>query len=138
MRWILLGCLLVITGCRPLIPATVPPQLSATPGETITIDDQAIYTDTWQIRYPDGWRVVRINTAADPLQLVFVSPDESMLITIGEAAAADAPPAADQITAQDRLQVGGQTLYLSGSAPASASATFATIYEYVRSSLRLR
>lgn len=138
MRWILLCCLLTVVGCRPLIPATVPPQLSATPGEFITIDDQAVYTRLWQMRYPDGWRVVKISVAAEPLRLVFVSPDESMLIEIAEAPIAEATPEPAQHIAQDRLQVGGQTLYLRGSAPASARTTFAAIYEYVRASLRPR
>jgi hypothetical protein len=129
---------LVVAGCAPLIPATVPPQLSHTPGTFITIDDQFVGTAVWRIRYPDGWRVVKISIAAEPVRLVFVSPDEHMLIEVAETTPLEATPEPDRINFRDTLSIAGITLYLGGSTPQDEREIFEGFYQLVRDSVQIR
>lgn len=72
----------ILSACRSIIPATTPPQLEYTPDTGIIISDETIVTDSFQVDYPDGWRVVKISIAGEPIELVMVSSDESMKIKI--------------------------------------------------------
>ncbi|MCS6835565.1 MAG: hypothetical protein NZ750_06060 [Anaerolineae bacterium] len=79
--------LALLVGCGPLVPATVPPQLSHTPGTFVTISADQISTDAYRLSYPLGWRVVKLNTAAQPPAFVIASPDDAVQIAIGDQAA---------------------------------------------------
>jgi len=75
-------CLLLLSACGSLVPATTPPQLEHTPGIPITITDERIITPDFTVDYPDGWRVVKTSIAGAPLEFVFASPDDEMVITL--------------------------------------------------------
>jgi hypothetical protein len=82
----------LLVGCAPLVPATVPPQLAHTPGPFVTIGPDQLITPDYHLSYPLGWRVVKLNTAAQPPAFVIVSPDDAVQIAIGlQAAEAIAP-----------------------------------------------
>ncbi len=138
MRSFILLCMLLCAGCAPLIPATVPPQLSHTPGTFITIDDQFVGTTLWRIRYPDGWRVVKISIAAEPVRFVFVSPDDQMVIEVAETALIEATPEPDRIYLRDTRSIAGLTFYLSGSAPQNEGEMFEGFYQLVLDSVQIR
>lgn len=89
------------TACQSIVPATVPVQLSHTPGAAIRIDETTIDADWVQIAYPDGWRVVRANVSGSPLYLVLVSPDERLRIDIQHVATC---PPDDHTPSPDRYQ----------------------------------
>jgi len=76
---IILFCL---AACAPIVPAQTPPQLEFTPGAPVTIDDTLYDAGVFRMAYPQGWRVVKSNTAEAPMSAVFVSPDETMAIHV--------------------------------------------------------
>ena len=83
MRFLIFfGLLIALMACSSLVPATAPLQLNATAGAPIVINDEYIDAGAFTVDYPDGWRVVKLSLAGDPIELVFVSPDESMRIEL--------------------------------------------------------
>src|SRR5688572_24451329 len=83
MRFLLLFALLIaLLACSSLVPANTPLQLNATAGAPIVINDEYVDAGTFTVDYPDGWRVVKLSLAGDPVHLVFVSSDEGMRIEI--------------------------------------------------------
>ena len=78
---ILLG---VATACQSIVPASVPPQLSHTPGAPLVITENRIEAEWFSLAYPDGWRVVT-NIAEEPLRLILISPDDELLIYVQDA-----------------------------------------------------
>ena len=121
---------LFMAACGPLIPARTPVQLAHTPGPPIAIDSRSIRGAQWQVEDPPGWRVVRINTAAEPLRLVFVSPDEdpeqAIIITLSEAPFPDS----------QRIQRGWRFVYVHSAGPASRTAERLVALRRVLASLR--
>ena len=127
---LLLLIVLIGAGCGPLIPARTPVQLDHTPGPPIRIDGQRISGTSWQVDYPPGWKIVRINTAAEPLRLVFVSPDEdpaqAIVITISEAPFPDS----------QRIQQRGVSAYIHSESPPQRNAERLQALANVLNSLR--
>ena len=71
--------LLLLSAC---VPAQVPPQLAHTPGPPITITEDTITTDVFTVRYPRGWRVVKLSIAGAPPWLAFISEDDTLRIEV--------------------------------------------------------
>lgn len=125
--------LIVVSACRPLVPATVPPQLSHTPGEFIRIDDDRVYTDDFSVAYPNGWRVIKISTASEPVRFVFASPDDTMLITVSAVPFSDdATPDASKYIRDDEQE----RVYFRGEAPLEQRTVFDDVYEGVLGTAR--
>ena len=118
--------LMIVVACQPLVPATVPPQLSHTPGEFIRIDDDRVYVDDFSVAYPEGWRVIKISMASDPVRFVFASPDNTMLITISANPIVDdvTPDATKTIHEDER-----DGIYFRGEALVEDDDVFEEIYE---------
>lgn len=98
--WLLAGC----------VPATVPPQLSYTPGAPVTVTEREYSAGGFQVRYPRGWRV--ITSAADaPLSVIFVSPTDDALLMVSTAPIGEDPPR-PQVDEQTPLNTQRATLTL--------------------------
>lgn len=72
---------MILSACQSIVPATSPPQLSHTPGASLTITDNHIDAGWFTLDFPDGWRVVT-NIAIEPLHFTLVSPDDEMFIIV--------------------------------------------------------
>lgn len=108
--------LLLAAGCEALVPATVPPQLFNTPGAPIVLDDDQLQIGDWRVPLPIGWKVVKNRPSIEPLGVVFVSPDETVLIWLSET-----PLALSDFHALQHQAVwesSGGSLYLYAEAPA--------------------
>lgn len=123
---------MIVVACQPLVPATIPPQLSHTPGEFIRIDDDRVYADDFSVAYPEGWRVIKISTASDPVRFVFASPDNTMLITVSASPITDdvTPDATKTIREDER-----DSVYFRGEALVEEAEVFEGIYEAVSGSV---
>jgi len=113
--------LLMLAAC---VPATVPPQLNATPGAAVVVTDGRYDAGAFSALRPDGWRVV--TSAADaPPSVIFVAPDDTALImlTTGVIGEPPRPTALTDTPLRDRLErvtlVDGQTLTVYATAPAA-------------------
>jgi len=122
----------LLSACAPLIPATTPPQLQHTPGAFVSLDDEIFDAGVFQVDYPDGWRVVKISVAAAPLQVVFVSPDESMTLTLSQAPLPATQAGTNTYTRHNSIE---DTIFIRGTAPIESRAEFDLIYEHVLESL---
>lgn len=78
MRFALL--LLLLSAC---IPARTPEQLAHTPGPAVQVMDSLYNAGVFEVRIPDGWRVVT-SAAGDPIRVIFVAPEDDALIMVGE------------------------------------------------------
>lgn len=74
----------LISACQSIVPATTPLQLNYTPSPAITVTDSQIDAGWFVFDYPDNWRVIT-NIASEPLHLILVSPDDSLIIHIEDA-----------------------------------------------------
>jgi hypothetical protein len=72
--------LLLLSAC---IPARTPVQLEYTPGPAVQVMDSTYDAGTFEVAYPDGWRVVT-SAAGDPIRVIFVAPENDALIMVGE------------------------------------------------------
>jgi hypothetical protein len=122
---LMLLMVIIITIASIVLPNTVPanlaPQLEATPeGTPVVITDDTIRTDTWQLTYPRGWRIVKSSTATDPVQVVLVAPDDAMTITVGEQVLADA----DEVVELEQA-----TLYVKGAIAEDVNVNEATLVQ---------
>jgi hypothetical protein len=135
-RWQILALLLLLAGCAPLVPAQTPPQLEHTPGAFVVIDMQTYDAAAFQVDYPGGWKVVKLNEAGAPDRVAFVAPDESAVIEIAAGVVGATSPAEGQrlITRETNLQ--GQTIILSGRADNATWAEFQPVFERVVASIR--
>ena len=129
--------LILITACTPLIPATSPPQLDYTPsGIAIRITDGTVYTDDFQMDYPDGWRIIKLSVDGSPLHLVFASPDDSMRIDLTET-----PLPEDQIQDYDQIEMialdDTRKLYIYAQASEENKAIFDRIFSYLLDSIKI-
>lgn len=134
---ILLG--IILSACSSIIPATTPPQLAYTPGAAITISDETIYTDIFQVNYPDAWRVVKINVATDPIELVFASQDGGMWIKISEnpIAIPEGTPDPTLYEHLDMIEIDGINIYIQGQSPIEKRDLFDEIYQHVLDSIEI-
>jgi hypothetical protein len=135
MRYFLMITLLMLTACAPLVPATTPPQLVDTPGAFVTITDEFYDAGIFRVHYPQGWRTVKISIAAEPMRVVFVSPDDSMLITLSEVPLPEPEIPPDTVIVSETVPSENVTIYAQGQAPATLEADFRPIFERVLASL---
>jgi hypothetical protein len=126
----------VLTACQSPIPATTPPQLQHTPGEFISLTADSYDAGVFRVRYPDGWRVVKTNIAAAPMDVVFVSPDDALTIRLSEAAF-DPPDTDDNTFIRfEQHTLNGLTLYAYAEAPRSRRAELQLLFRRVLASVR--
>jgi hypothetical protein len=135
MRYFLMITLLMLTACAPLVPATTPPQLVDTPGAFVTITDEFYDAGIFRVHYPQSWRTVKISIAAEPMRVVFVSPDDSMLITLSEVPLPEPEIPPDTVIVNETVPSENVTIYAQGQAPAILEADFRPIFERVLASL---
>lgn len=114
---------LLLVGCGPIVPATTPPQLANTPGASIRITSDRVQTESFSVRYPDGWRVVKISPAVAPLRLVFVAPDDAQIIELGTTSLDPLTPDATTTIVNEIVQLGNASIYVRGSGPTTAAAS---------------
>ncbi|HEX2620780.1 MAG TPA: hypothetical protein VHL11_11550, partial [Phototrophicaceae bacterium] len=67
--------------CSACVPAQIPPQLTFTPAAPLIITDHQVNFGTFQVNYPEGWRVITGPGNSVPLT-TFVDPDEIGLIQV--------------------------------------------------------
>lgn len=129
--------LTLAAGCTSPIPATTPPQLQHTMGAVVRLDDNFFYTETFTVRYPQGWRIVKLNPAIEPLRLAMISPDDTLYIVLDmqPIRPQDYPIAGARTTQTTRTLSDGSTLYALGIAPEAAWSSFVTTFARVLNSL---
>lgn len=129
--------LLIVTACAPLVPATTPPQLQHTPGAFVIVDEESYDAGTFCVDYPDGWRVVKLNTAGQPAHVVFAAPDDRATLQLS----VQPLPAQDDTTARyerrDEIALGQTSVFLMGSTQPEHHERFDALYERVRATIRL-
>ncbi len=79
----------LLSACASIVPATVPPQLSYTPGPAAVIGESVYDAGVFYVRYPRGWRVVKMNAAGAPQSVVFISPDGAANISLNTSTATE-------------------------------------------------
>jgi hypothetical protein len=140
MRHVWLIMLLLLWGCAPIVPATIPPQLDDTPeAVTFSIDGNRIYTSLFSVEYPPDWKVVKSNPASQPLSIVLVSPDSDMTITLAVLETIDLGEMAlgtdGNITRLEGVPLGAQTLYIIGNVPPEKDEAFDVIWQRLLASI---
>lgn len=138
-RWPFLLPVLLLASCIPFVPATVPPQLSHTPGVPIIVVEASpregrITTPAFNLRYPAGWRVVKLSPASESLRLALISPDEELRIQVS-VLPLPTPTNPDPVTIEATRSLPALTVYLQGSAPASRRADLQEAFDFVRDSI---
>lgn len=123
--------------CAPIVPAQTPPQLEFTPGASVRVDDVVYDAGDFKIDYPQGWRIVKSNTAEAPMSVVFVSPDETMAIYLSADSQAEFTLPEDHTESKTRrIELdNGQTVMVGGSATFEAWHTLTPIYERIVASV---
>ena len=140
MRQIAIILLIIsLSACQSLIPATTPPQLQYTAGTGIIISDKTVTTDIFQVDYPDGWRVVKISVAADPIELVFASTDDSMWIKVSESPIGipEGTPDPNIYERFETIEIDSTKVYTQGQSPIEKRETFDEIYQHVLDSIEI-
>ncbi len=68
-------CCVILTACAPLAPASVPPQLSHTPGAYVAITEGHFNAGSFQFDYPSSWRLIKHGAASDEgMHLILKAP----------------------------------------------------------------
>lgn len=129
----------ILSACRSLIPATTPPQLEYTPDVGIIISDETIVTAIFEVDYPDGWRVVKISVAGQPIELVFASPDDEMWIKVSEIPIGipEGTPDPNIYERLETLEIEGSKIYTQGRSPIEKREIFDEIYQHVLDSIEI-
>ena len=131
--------LLLLAACGPIVPATVPAQLEATPGAPIILSETRVEAETFSSAYPDGWRIVKASEAGAPVRLVLVSPDDSLSITLAEGSV-DADDGVEGMRSE-RMTVtlaDDGVVTVIGQAPDEAWDDFQLVLAYVAASISAR
>jgi hypothetical protein len=135
MKYLVLIVFMSMVGCRPLVPATTPPQLLSTPGAPLQIDEQWVYFETVKIGYPSGWKVVKSNPDSEPLRVVFADEENQFIIQVSLSALPDPTLDANLAYFSDIKQVGEMSLYFQGQSPRASATNFEPIWQTVLDSL---
>lgn len=139
MRFLVfLSVLLLTAACASLVPATTPPQLEATAGIPILIDDETIDAGSFSLNYPDGWRVVKLSLAGDPISFALVAPeDNDTQIQVSERAftIAEIPPG--YYERFNSVEGNGKIIYLWGQFPIASRTDYDPIFESVSNSIQI-
>lgn len=131
MKRLLLGLVLWVAACSPLVPATTPPQLFFTPGPALQFDGEQVVLGDFTLPIPAGWQLIKTSTAEEALRVVLASPDETLLITASLAPIRVLPTdeAGRALLFQETVAAPTTTLYLTGQAPPSAQTDLAPIWD---------
>lgn len=113
------------------VPATVPPQLAATPGPAVVITEQEYHAGAFTLRYPVGWRVIS-SAATSPITVIFAAPDNAAIMLFGVGAnEAPMPETEAQIRTEMRQVTlkNGDTVTAILNAQADSWEIFAPLFE---------
>jgi hypothetical protein len=138
---IVLALLVSLTACSSLVPAKEPPQLDATAGAPIIITDEIVDAGLFTVDYPDGWRVVKLSIAGEPITLIFVAPEtQDTWIKVSEASFLIPESTIDPNYYEhlDSLSRNDKTVYLQGQFPIEQREEFDAIYQQVLQSIQFR
>jgi hypothetical protein len=124
---------LLFSACAP---AQTPPNLAATPGESVVVTRNRYQNDLFSVAYPTGWRVIT-SPAGSPPSVTFVAPGDCLLIEVSSTPLDQAPtaPACGQpdIRTDQRMV---QSISIAGSAPAAEWDGFAAAFDQIAASLK--
>lgn len=124
---------LIFSGC---VPAATPPQLQHTPGAYVRVDGRMYDAGVFRAAYPSGWRIVKSSIAAAPMQVVFVSPDDAMTITLSETPLPEPASSPGILTRTEPISLpDGTVIYVRGRYPAEREAAFNRAWERVTGSM---
>lgn len=127
----------MLSACSSL-PAQPPPQLQHTPGPALMVAERTLQTSVYRVDPPAGWRVVKSTIASEPIVLVLVAPDDSMMIQIADEPPAPFPDEAAFVRREaDVTLSNGEQVYLAGQSSHENEAQFDAIFEAVQRSIRL-
>lgn len=137
----LLFFIILCSACGKLAPLESPAPLENTAGAPIMITSDTYTTDAFQVRYPDGWRVVTSASVNLP-SVIFASPDEASLIVISTEPLIELPQPLI-INEDDRLHnvmgqavsANGDMVYLALITPSSQLAEMMTLFAQVTASI---
>ena len=85
---LLLVCVLMVIGLaslgRLVAPASVPPQLAAfgQPGDDFRLSADTVQAGPLRLTYPDGWRVIKLSEAGQPLRFAVATADDAVVVTV--------------------------------------------------------
>lgn len=122
--------LFAFAGC---VPATIPSQLSATPGPAVVITDQIYDTGVFKVRYPADWRVIT-SAATSPSTVIFAAPDNEAIMLFGlDVNEAPMPETNAQIRTEMRLITLENGIIVTAilNAPDTAWAIFVPLFEQI-------
>ncbi len=136
MRYVLVILALALAGCASIAPAQNRPARTQTPTDFIRLDERFYYGHAFALRYPSGWRVVKLNEAGQPDHVVFVSPDETQTIEAHLGPLQNARLDGVERTTLRSVVVDGQIVTLIGRAPAENWEAFLNLFDRVSDSLR--
>lgn len=135
------GLLVLLAGCGRLAPASVPPQLTHTPGPPVVVAGATITTTAFTVANPAGWRVIT-SASFVPVTVVLVRPDESALMVFS-VEAGDVPPLpvppedGDVFTERvTRTLPDGTTVYAALRGPAASAARLRDLFAVALDTLR--
>lgn len=134
-----LSLALILAACSSLVPADTPAQLEATAGFPILVDDERVDAGSFILDYPDGWRLVKLSLAGDPITLALVAPDDNdTQIQVSEIGfpELEATIDANYYERFDSLEANGKTIYLWGQFPITRREEYDPIFEALRESIR--
>ncbi|GAB1421920.1 hypothetical protein MASR2M15_21190 [Anaerolineales bacterium] len=128
---------LSISACAAIAPARVPSQLSATAGPVIRIDGSHYDAGAFQVDYPTRWKIVKLNTAAAPQEVVFANPANPFERIHIKESPLDAYQAqsGESILEEIIQQAGEPAIYLRAHYETGHWETFAPVWQLVRDSL---
>jgi len=129
--------IVLLSGCKSLVPATTPPQLEWTAGPPIVITDKVLETAEFTLNYPSGWRVVT-GEAQLPPTVTLISPDEKSTITLNMGELPEGNYGEDRLTMTIVRGVtlkNGKSMTVIGKAPTEGWEAFLPVFEAVIASI---
>jgi hypothetical protein len=129
--WIV--CML-FAGC---VPVEKPPQLTFTPGASFVVTDDIFDAGVFNVRYPQGWRVITGQASAPP-SVIFAAPDDVALIMLAVGEIESPPTLSSDIETQSEtrtIELGEVTMTAYLTAPVENWDSFMQIFEDVLATL---
>lgn len=139
MRAIIVYSLFIIwgVGCANIAPPQAPSSMPRQLSTFVRLDERSYYATAFTVRYPSGWRVVKLNEANQPDRVVFASPNETQTIEIGVGALENVDlSGGDYRTDLRTAIVNGQIITVIGRAPQIEWEAFSAVLDAVVTSLR--
>ena len=136
--WVIILFCLLTSACQSLVPATSPLQLDFTPSPPITITDSQIEGDWFSLDYPDNWRVIT-NIASEPLHLILVSPDDSLVIHVEDGRSGcriqENATDSDKIRWDSCVGEDDAQMYIWGEQDSTVADQYQPFFDFVRNSI---